>query len=86
MEGFVASGRIVGPILAIVAIEAIVAALYLSRNGRGTAGLLANFVAGACLLLAVRAALSGQGWGVVALWLTLALPAHLIDLWLRLSD
>jgi hypothetical protein len=86
VEGFIASGRIVEAILAIVVVEAIAAAVYLARNGRRISGLLANSAAGACLLLAVRAALIGAGWGTVALWLALSLPAHLIDLWRRLRD
>lgn len=35
---------------------------------------------GALILLAVRAALTGSGWPMVALWLALSLPAHAADL------
>jgi O-antigen/teichoic acid export membrane protein len=42
--------------------------------------LLANAAAGACLLLALRAALTGAGWAWVAAALCAALIAHLFDL------
>jgi hypothetical protein len=34
-------------------------------------------------LLALRAALTGANWMMIALWLALSLPAHLADLWRR---
>jgi len=77
-----ATGRIVDLVLALVALEAIGLAIYRRRTGRGVAAgdLLPNLVAGACLLLALRAALTGAGWMWVAGWLAASLPAHLADL------
>jgi hypothetical protein len=45
---------------------------------------LANLAAGACLLLALRAALTGASWPPVAAWLLAALLANLVDLAERL--
>jgi hypothetical protein len=39
-----------------------------------------NLLAGACLLMALRSALSGSGWAWIAAWLFAALVAHLADL------
>ena len=38
---------------------------------------------GACLLLALRAALTGASWAWVAAWVTLSLPLHVGDIWRR---
>lgn len=59
----------------------------LSR-GRGVApkSLLANMAAGSCLLLALRAALTGAEWGLVAGCLLAGLIAHLVDLSIRWQD
>jgi hypothetical protein len=43
-------------------------------------------LAGLFLLLALRTALIGSSWQVVALWLLAALIAHLIDLWQRVQQ
>lgn len=83
MQGLFESGRIIDLILVVVAIEAIFAAVWFRRTRRGVSGLLANLAAGACLLLAVRAALVGAHWPWVALWIGLSLPFHLTDLALR---
>ncbi len=46
----------------------------------GAANLLLALAPGACLLLAVRAALTGAGWMWVAAFLAISLPCHLADL------
>ncbi len=82
MEWLFASGRIVDLILVLVAVEAVVLFL-LARSGRisgGAAGILANLAAGACLMLALRAALVGAWWGWTAVWLAAALAAHVEDM------
>jgi hypothetical protein len=86
MSDFIAGGSVVGLILALVAAEAVVLVVALRRSGRPVSGILANLAAGACLLLAVRAALTGAGWTTVAVWLALSLPAHAIDIWRRFRD
>ena len=66
-----------------MAIEAIVITLW---RRRAAAGVVIGLLPGACLLLALRAALTGQGWTWIALWLSLSLPAHLFDLARRLRE
>jgi hypothetical protein len=44
---------------------------------------MVSLAAGAALLLALRSALAGQAWEGVALWLIVALAAHVLDLKLR---
>ncbi|KGE05227.1 hypothetical protein [Pseudohaliea rubra] len=74
MEGWFASGRVVDVILLLVVLEALLS----FRLGRGTA-LLPNLAAGACLLLALRAVLTGASGAVLGLWLALAGVAHAFD-------
>ena len=81
MSDFFASGRAVDVVLAVVAVELI--ALLLLRRDR-FAGLALAILPGVCLLLAVRAALTGAGWGWVALFLAASFPLHLLDVGRRL--
>jgi hypothetical protein len=83
MRQLVASGRLVDFILLLVAIEAAVLLVIQRRTGRG-GDLVVNLLAGAALLLALRAALAGAAWQWIALWLAVSLPPHLVDLWRRL--
>lgn len=82
MEGLIASGRAVDLILALVIVEAVALVTYRRASGRGIApmDLLPNLLAGAFLLLSLRAALTGATAGWIALFLTAALAAHLADL------
>jgi hypothetical protein len=75
-------------VLALVAVEAIGLYVFLRWTGRGPryAALLANLAAGAALVCAVRAALIGASYGVIAAILVVSLLAHLADLWLRWRD
>ena len=85
MSALFDSGRIIDLILALVALETLLLLGIHIRRGGGIAprALLANLLAGACLLLALRGALTGADWIWPALFLLLALPAHLIDLYGR---
>ncbi|MCJ2123337.1 hypothetical protein [Methylobacterium sp. J-077] len=83
MEALFASGRIVDAILALVAAEALLLARLARRRGLAVPPLLANLASGAALMLALRAALVGSGWEVVAGWMLAGLAAHLTDLGLR---
>jgi hypothetical protein len=77
MSEWFASGRAVDLVLAVIAIEA----LWIGLRRRGdTAGQLLALVPGALLLLALRAALTGAGWPMVAMWLALSFPVHLADM------
>jgi hypothetical protein len=72
-------------VLALVAVEALGLYVLLRWTGRGPSytALLANLGAGVALVCAVRAALTGATYGVIAVILALSLVAHLTDLWLR---
>ena len=85
MSGLFASGRIVDLVLGLTVLEGLALMAYRRRTGRGPAPapLLANLLAGICLLLAVRAALVDAWWGWLALCLAGSLVAHLADLGLR---
>jgi hypothetical protein len=78
-----ASGRIVDGILLLVAAEALALAWLGRRHGLSLPALYATLASGAALMLALRAALVGSGWIVVAGWLLAGLLAHGLDLGLR---
>lgn len=82
MAALIESGRVVDLILVLTLAEALVLALLHRRTGRGVrpADLLPNLLAGAALLLALRAALAAAGWGSIAALLALAGVAHGFDL------
>jgi hypothetical protein len=85
-EDLAASGRLIDLILALMVAEASALGLWRWWSGRGPGpvAVLANLAAGACLMLALRAALTAAGLPAVLGWLSLALVAHLFDLALRL--
>jgi hypothetical protein len=72
-------------VLALVAFEALGLYVLLRWTGRGPsyAALLANLGAGVALVCAIRAALNGASYAMIAGILALSLVAHLTDLWLR---
>lgn len=72
-----ASGHVVDLALGLLLAEAAALAV-LRRPALGRA--VPFLVAGACLLLALRAALVGAWWGWVALWLACGGVAHGFDL------
>ncbi len=76
LNGFFSSGHIVDVILAFMVGEFVV--LRLRRHS--SVDLIVALLPGACLLLALRSALTGAGWVWVALCLAASLPAHLFDL------
>ncbi|MFO1125421.1 MAG: hypothetical protein U1E25_09185 [Methylocystis sp.] len=77
--------RLVDWILLLVAFEAVGALLLrrLWRRGPPLAGFLCNLLAGAALLIALRAALAGDPSWTIAASLAVAFVAHLADLALR---
>lgn len=85
MAEFFSSGRIVDLILGLAFLESMVLAVHFRKSGRGIplVELAGNMAAGGCLLLALRAALTGAWWGWIAMLLTGALLAHALDLWCR---
>jgi hypothetical protein len=78
---FVASGRIIDVIVAMMLIEAIVLHALHRRTGRGIPApdIAINLVAGASLMLAVRAALTGAAPAWLLLCLGVSLAAHIAD-------
>ncbi|MFO1115143.1 MAG: hypothetical protein U1E28_05630 [Beijerinckiaceae bacterium] len=79
------SGRLVELILLGMCFEGAALLYYRRRTGAGPSPrtFLANLVAGAFLLLALRGALTGAGAGPISLALAGGLVAHLVDLALR---
>jgi len=86
MASLIESGRIVDLILLVLIVEAavLVALLRLRRLQVPVSGLLLNLVAAACLVVGLRAALSGDDWRLAGAWLGAALLAHAGELTLRL--
>lgn len=82
MQELFASGRIIDLILAGVLAEAVLL-LVLCRGLRRFAPFAATLAAGAVLMLALRAALTGAPWPTVAGWMFVGLVAHALDLGLR---
>jgi hypothetical protein len=82
MAQWIESGWAITLILAIILAEGLILLLVFQRR---SFPLLLSLLPGACLMLALRAAILGQGAPVIALWLTAALPLHLADLWLRIK-
>lgn len=82
MADFFADGLIADLVLALLAIEAVALWFWRRRSGRGPAlGDVAPFlVAGAGLVLALRAALTAAPWPYVAAPLALSGLAHAVDL------
>ncbi|MFO1455917.1 MAG: hypothetical protein U1F18_06710 [Steroidobacteraceae bacterium] len=73
---------LVDGLLVFVALEAVVLYAWHRRTGGGLAPrtILSVLLPGACLMLALRAALANQGGAAIAGWLLAALLAHLADL------
>ena len=82
MADLFASGRVIDLILALMLVEGLALTLYrhFTKRGIEPLDLLANFLAGGFLLLALRNALVMAGWMPVALCLSAALLAHFADL------
>lgn len=81
LTAFIASGAAVDWILAVVAFEALLLAV-LGRGIQGripSASIVFLLLPGVFLLLALRCALTGAGAVDIALCLTLAFVAHVVD-------
>lgn len=82
MAELVTSGLIADIALAALAIEAA-AILWLTRlrpRWRALAGVAPFLIAGACLIVALKAALEGWSWPWIAAALTASGVAHAVDL------
>lgn len=82
MERFIASGRIIDLIVALMLVEAVALVVLYRRAGRGIAppDVLLNLMAGASLMLAVRGVLTGAGASWLLACLGVSLVAHVGDL------
>jgi len=82
MNDLVASGRVVDLIFVVMAFEATLLMLRRASTGRGieAQALLYGLAPGACLLLALRAALTGASWGPISACLIAAGVLHVCDL------
>jgi hypothetical protein len=82
MAASLLDGSAIDAIVALVAIECLVLVAWRVRTGGGPPipTTVANLLAGACLLLAAREALTGASAGAIAACLAFSLVAHLADL------
>ena len=80
--GMFASGRAADVVLAVMLAEGL---WLVGRRGWRAGDALALLLPGALILLALRAALTGQDWRWIALPLIASLPVHLADVALRAS-
>ena len=81
MSELFASGRIVDLILLLLVVEVAALHAYRRSTGGGIAvvDIVMNNLAGAGLLLALRAALTGSPWTLIALWLLAAFAAYTVE-------
>lgn len=71
----------------MVMIEAVALVVFHQKTGRGIPALplLANLIAGGCLMLAIRSALLDHSWTWIGLFMVLSLIAHLVDFGTRVG-
>jgi hypothetical protein len=80
---FLESGNAALLVVAVMAAEALIVTYIL----KGKAGpVLLGLLPGLCLVLALRAALVGDGALWIGFWISASLPAHLADLRNRIRD
>lgn len=79
------SGRLFEWIVFLVILEGLLLHWLWRRHAIGLPWhhIIGSFISGACLMLAVRAAVIDAPSAEIALWLALSLIAHLTDLSLR---
>ena len=72
----------IDPVIAVIIAEGLILTLMRRKN---LMVILLGLLPGLCLMLALRASLSGAGWPVIALWVSASFPLHLADLRNRLK-
>jgi hypothetical protein len=77
LDELIGSGFITLVILSILAAEALFYLFYLKR----LRGMLATLAAGACLVMALRAALLDHSTAELALFLALGFIFHVLEVW-----
>ena len=87
MSDLFGSGWIIDVVLVLMVLEGAILLLIRRRTGRGLPirQLAATLLSGGMLMLALRAALTGARWQVLATLMFASLVAHLIDLALRVK-
>ena len=82
MAEFLLGGRVIEAIVALIACEGALLLLWRASTGRGPAPtpLIATLLAGAFLLLALRAVVLGASAGCVGVCLAASLVAHVADI------
>ncbi len=80
---WVESGNAITLTVGVIAAEILILAMW---RGKRAATVILGLVPGLCLMLALRAAIIGQGAEWIGMWLTASLPAHVLDLRLRLKE
>ena len=85
MDELLLSRRLIEFVIAVTLLEGVALTLYHRISGKGVAPreFAANLVSGLCLMLALRGALAGSGWGWIALLLLGSGLVHASDLWQR---
>jgi multisubunit Na+/H+ antiporter MnhB subunit len=85
MAALFANGRVIDGILVFIVVEILLMILIRKKARQGVAplDLLSSLAAGIALLFALRAALLGSSWPVIAAFLLLSLCAHVVDLMRR---
>jgi hypothetical protein len=85
VSDLITSGRITDIMLLILVGEALLLTAIKVASGQGpsVASIWTNIAAGAALVAALKAVLTGARWEVVAMCLFAALLAHVVDLTVR---
>ncbi|GEO82650.1 hypothetical protein [Pararhodospirillum oryzae] len=88
MSTLFTSGIVIDIILLLMIVEGWVLIRLTPRSGGALSprAVVALLLPGAFLMLAVRAALIGAPWFLVALILALSFVAHMADIYIRLTD
>ncbi len=87
MEDFFSSRALVDIAILITLLEGVALTVYfaLTRKGLAPANFALNLLAGLCLMVALRNALTSSGWIWIALWLFLGGLAHWAEVVIRLK-
>jgi hypothetical protein len=86
MPQFFASGAVAQLVLGLMVFEAVLLLVLLRARPGALVPLLANLASGACMILALRAALIQADWTTTATWLCASFFAHGTELVLRLRS
>jgi hypothetical protein len=85
LEAWISGGGVAFLILALLLLEALAIWAWRRARGRGPRlrDVAGTLVSGACMILALRAAATGQGAAAIGGLLSLSFLAHAYDMWRR---